>query len=160
MEKPALNIVRAADVAAHSQQFSHPWNPASEMHGMQLARSVGLKRTGVNFIRVPPGRESYVYHSHRYEEEWIYVLSGRAIALIDDVEYEVAAGDFMGFPTPSVAHLMRNPGPEDLVYLSGGENREFDVADFPKLGKRMLRMGNQVDIYDAEDAQPFGPITR
>jgi uncharacterized cupin superfamily protein len=160
MEKPALNIVRAADIAAHSQQFSHPWNPASEMHGMQLARSLGLKRTGVNFIRVPPGRESYVYHSHRYEEEWLYVLSGRAIALIDDVEYEVGPGDFMGFPTPSVAHLMRNPGPEDLVYLSGGENREFDVADFPKLGKRMLRMGNQVDIYDAEDAQPFGPVTR
>ena len=63
----------------------------------------------------------------------------------------------MGFPTPSVAHLMRNPGPEDLVYLSGGENREFEVADYPTLGKRMVRMGNQVDIYDAEDAQPFGP---
>ena len=55
---------------------------------------------------------------------------------------------------------MRNPGPEDLVYLSGGENREFDVADFPKLGKRMVRTGNQVDIYDAADAQPFGPHQR
>jgi uncharacterized cupin superfamily protein len=159
MNKPNLNIVRAADVAAHSQEFSHPWNPNSEMHGMQLARSVGLKRTGVNFIRVPAGKESYVYHSHQCEEEWIYVLSGRAITLIDDVEYEVGAGDFIGFPTPSVAHLMRNPGPEDLVYLAGGESREFDVADFPKLGKRMVRVGKHVDIYDAGDAQPFGPIT-
>jgi uncharacterized cupin superfamily protein len=130
------------------------------MRGTQLARSVGLKRTGVNFIGVPPGKESYVYHSHQYEEEWIYVLSGRAIALIDDAEYEVAAGDFIGFPAPSVAHLMRNPGPEDLVYLCGGENREFEVADFPKLGKRMVRTGKQVEIYDASDAQPFGPITR
>lgn len=160
MEKPSLNIVRAADAAAHSQQFSHPWNPHSEMHGMQLARSVGLKRTGVNLIRVPAGKESYVYHSHYYEEEWIYLLAGRAIALIDDVEYDVAAGDFIGFPTPSVAHLLRNPGPEDLVYLSGGENLEYEVADFPRLGKRMLRRGNHVDIYDAKDAQPFGPITR
>ena len=120
---------------------------------------MGLKRTGVNLIRVPPGRESYVYHSHRYEEEWIYVLSGRATALIDDVEYEVGPGDFLGFPTPSVAHLLRNTGTEDLVYLAGGESREFDVAEFPKLGKRMLRMGDQVDIYDAGDARPFGPIT-
>jgi uncharacterized cupin superfamily protein len=159
MNKPNLNIVRAADVAAHSQEFSHPWNPNSEMHGMQLARSVGLKRTGVNFIRVPSGKESYVYHSHQCEEEWIYVLSGRAITLIDDVEYEVGAGDFIGFPTPSVAHLMRNPGPGDLVYLAGGESREFDVADFPQLGKRMVRVGKHVDIYDAGDAQPFGPIT-
>jgi uncharacterized cupin superfamily protein len=159
MNKPNLNIVRAADVAAHSQEFSHPWNPNSEMHGMQLARSVGLKRTGVNIIRVPSGKESYVYHSHQCEEEWIYVLSGRAITLIDDVEYEVSAGDFIGFPTPSVAHLMRNPGPEDLVYLAGGESREIDVADFPKLGKRMVRVGKHVDIYEAGDAQPFGPIT-
>jgi uncharacterized cupin superfamily protein len=160
MEKPSLNIVRAADIAAHSQEFSHPWNPDSLMQGTQLARSVGLKRTGVNFIRVPEGKESYVYHSHQCEEEWIYVLSGRAIAFIDEVEYEVGPGDFIGFPAPSVAHLMRNPGPGDLVYLSGGENREFDVADFPRLGKRMVRTGKQVDIYDAADAQPFGPLDK
>lgn len=158
MDKPSLNIVRAADIAAHAQQFSHPWNPNSDMHGTQLARSVGLKRTGVNFIRVPPGKESYVYHSHQFEEEWIYVLSGRALALIDDVEYEVGPGDFIGFPAPSVAHHMSNPGPDDLVYLSGGENREFDIADFPKLGKRMVRNGKQIDIYDADAAQPLTPL--
>lgn len=160
MDKPSLNIVRAADIAAHAQQFSHPWNANSEMSGTQLARSVGLKRTGVNFIRVPEGRESYVYHSHQYEEEWVYLLSGRAIALIDDAEYEVTAGDFIGFPAPSVAHLLRNPGPGDLVYLSGGENREFEVAEFPRLGKRMVRRGNQVEIYDVADAQSFGPLSK
>ena len=158
MDKPSLNIVRAADIAAHSQEFSHPWNPSSELHGTQLARSVGLKRTGVNFVRVPAGKESYVYHSHQCEEEWIYVLSGKALALIDDVEYEVNAGDFIGFPAPSVAHHMRNPGPADLVYLSGGENLNFEVADFPKLGKRIVRSGKQLDVYDIADAQPFGPL--
>jgi uncharacterized cupin superfamily protein len=156
MDKPNLNIVRAADIAAHAQEFSHPWNPLSELRGTQLARSVGLKRTGVNFIRVPPGKESFVYHSHQYEEEWVYVLAGRAIALIDEVEYEIATGDFIGYPAPSVAHLMRNPGPDDLVYLSGGEHREFEVADFPRLGKRMVRTGERVDVYDIADAKPMG----
>ena len=158
MEKPSLNIVGAADIAAHAQEFSHPWNPQSLMRGTQLARSVGLKRTGVNFMRVPPGKESFVYHSHRYEEEWMYVLSGSCIALIDGTEFPVAAGDFMGFPTPSVAHLLRNTGTEDLLYLAGGENREFEVAEFPALGKRMVRMGEQVDIYDADDSKAFGPL--
>jgi uncharacterized cupin superfamily protein len=123
MEKPNLYLVRAADVAAHAQEFSHPWNPDSLVRGTQLARSVGLKRTGVNFLSVPPGKESYVYHSHCFEEEWLYVLAGAGIALIDGVEYRVGPGDFMGFPTPSVAHLMRNPGPGDLVYLSGAKPR-------------------------------------
>ncbi len=158
MEKPSLNIVRAADIAAHAQEFSHPWNPQSLMHGTQLGRSVGLKRTGVNFMRVPPGRESYVYHSHRYEEEWMYVLSGSGVALIDGQEFPIAAGDFIGFPAPSVAHLLRNTGTDDLVYLAGGENREFEVAEFPALGKRMVRMGQQVDVYDVDDAKAFGPL--
>jgi uncharacterized cupin superfamily protein len=158
MEKPSLNIVRAADIAAHAQEFSHPWNPQSLMRGTQLGRSVGLKRTGVNFMRVPAGRESYVYHSHRYEEEWMYVLSGSGIALIDGQEFPISAGDFMGFPAPSVAHLLRNTGTEDLVYLAGGENREFEVAEFPALGKRMVRMGQQVDVYDVDDAKAFGPL--
>lgn len=158
MDKPSLNIVRAADIAAHGQEFAHPWNPQSQMIGTQLARSVGLKRTGVNFMRVPPGRESFVYHSHQYEEEWIYVLSGSATALIDGTEFTVSAGDFIGFPAPSVAHLLRNTGTGDLVYLAGGENRDFEVADFPTLGKRMVRMGQQVDIYDAGDAKSFGPL--
>lgn len=158
MDKPSLNIVRAADIAAHAQEFSHPWNPHSLMRGTQLGRSVGLKRTGVNFMRVPAGKESYVYHSHRYEEEWMYVISGAGIALIDGQEFAIAAGDFLGFPTPSVAHLLRNTGTEDLVYLAGGENREFEIAEFPLLGKRMVRMGQQVDIYDADDAKAFGPL--
>ena len=110
MEKPSLNIVRADDIAAHAQEFAHPWNPNSQMRGTQLARSVGLKRTGVNFVRVPAGKESFVYHSHRYEEEWMYVLAGSGVAFIDGQEFPIAAGDFMGFPTPSVAHLLRNTG--------------------------------------------------
>ncbi|HTU64602.1 MAG TPA: cupin domain-containing protein [Steroidobacteraceae bacterium] len=148
MDKPSLNIVRAADIAAHAQEFSHPWNPDSLILGTQLARSVGLKRTGVNFIRVPAGRESTVYHSHQNEEEWIYVLSGRAVATIDGEDYDIAAGDFIGFPAPSVAHLLRNPGPDDLVYLVGGENREIEVIDHPTLGKRVTRNGKLFEVTD------------
>ena len=158
MDKPCLNLVRAADISAHAQEFSHPWNPLSLVRSTQLARSVGLKRTGVNYMRVPPGKESYVYHSHRYEEEWMYVLAGAGIALIDGQEFAIGPGDFLGFPTPSVAHLLRNTGTEDLVYLAGGENREFEIAEFPLLGKRVVRMGQQVDVYDADDAKAFGPL--
>jgi len=89
------------------------------------------------------------------EEEWIYVLSGRGIAEIDGREHEVGPGDFMGFPTPSVAHHMRNPFDDELVYLMGGENREFEVADYPKLGRRMVRTGDERIIYDLSSGKPF-----
>jgi uncharacterized cupin superfamily protein len=157
-DRPNLYLLRAADIAARSQTFSHPWNPRSELTGYQLAKATGLRRTGVSLARMAAGKESFVYHSHWQEEEWIYILSGRGVARIDDVEYEVGAGDFMAFPTPGVAHHLRNPFDEELVYLMGGENREIDVADFPDLGKRMFRHQKGVEIFDLEDGKPFGPL--
>lgn len=151
-------ILRAEQIAANLQPFSHPWNSNSELLGFQLGRMIGLKRTGVNFIRIPPGKESFVYHSHYREEEWIYILSGHGVAEIDEEEFEVNPGDFMGFPTPSVAHHLRNTGDEDLVYLTGGENLDIEIAEFPRLGKRMIRREELVEIYDFSDAKPFAPL--
>lgn len=154
-DRPNLYLLRAADIAARSQTFSHPWNPRSEMTGYQMAKSTGLKRTGVNFARIPPGRESFVYHAHWQEEEWIYILAGRGVARIDGTDYEVGPGDFMAFPTPGVAHHLGNPFDTELVYLMGGENRDADVIDFPELGKRMFRHAKGVDIVDLSAVRPM-----
>ena len=156
--KESPYLLRAAEIQASTQSSSHPWNPHSEIHGTMLARTLGLTRTGVSLARIPSGKESFVYHSHRYEEEWIYILSGNGMAEIDGNEYEVAAGDFMAFPTPSVAHHLRNPFADDLVYLMGGESRQFEIAEFPRMRKRMIRDGADVQIYDVADAKPFGPL--
>jgi len=151
-------VVRSEEAAEQAQRFSHPWNPNSELFGTRLSSLVGLSRVGVSRVSVPPGKESFVYHSHQREEEWIYVLSGRGIAEIGDEEFEVGTGDFMGFPAPQVGHHLRNPYEEDLVYLVGGEALDVDIADFPRLGKRMVRRGQEVEIYDASDAKRFGPL--
>ena len=151
-------LIKADEVAEGAASFSHPWNPNSEIVGTRLSALVGLSRIGVSRICIPAGKESFVYHSHYREEEWIYVISGRGVAEIDGEEFEVSAGDFMGFPTPSVAHHLRNPHDEDLVYLVGGENLDVEIADFPRLGKRMLRRGQDVEIYEVSDASSFGPL--
>ncbi|WNZ22176.1 cupin domain-containing protein [Leptolyngbya sp. NK1-12] len=158
MNNKSSLILRAEQIATSMQTFSHPWNPRSEISGTYLGRTVGLKRTGVNFAKLAPGKESFIYHSHYCEEEWMYILSGHGTAEINGEEFAVGVGDFIGFPTPSVAHHLRNTGDEDLVYLMGGENLDVEIADFPKLGKRMLRRGDTVEIYDVSDAKPFGPL--
>jgi len=151
-------VLQASEIAQREELFSHPWNPKSQLIGVQLSRALGLKRTAVSIARMPPGKESFVYHSHRHEEEWLYILSGRAIAEIDGEELEVGPGDFIAFPTPSVPHHLKNPFDRDLVYLMGGENREFDIADFPRLGKRMVKSGEKFEVYDSPNAKPFGPL--
>jgi uncharacterized cupin superfamily protein len=146
MSKPPL--VRLGD-RPDELAVRHPLNPNSEIHGFQLSRLTGLARTAVNWIRIPPGRESYVYHAHDAEEEWIYVLSGRGVAEIDGAEHEVAAGDFMGFPAPSVAHHLRNPFGEDLVYLCGGEIRDVEVCDYPRNGLVLIRRPEGAHVVPA-----------
>jgi uncharacterized cupin superfamily protein len=151
-------LMRRQQIEESLQTFSHPWNPNSEISGTQMGKVLGLTRTGVNFTKIPPGKESFVYHAHHREEEWIYILSGHGIAEVNGEEFEVHAGDFMAFPTPSVAHHLKNSGDEDLVYLMGGENVEVEVADFPRLGKRMFRRKDAVEIFDLADAKTFGPL--
>ena len=151
-------LIRAADAAAAFSTHSHPWNPDSAISGAQLGRMAGLKRTGVSLARIEPGKESFAYHSHEREEEWLYILSGTGTAEVDDAQYEIGPGDFMAFPTPSVAHHLRNTGNVPLVYLMGGENRECDVVTFPRLGKRMVKFSGRIEIYDLADERGMAPI--
>jgi uncharacterized cupin superfamily protein len=150
---PKPSIIRAADrTADNALSFSHPMNPSSEIHGHPLSRPAGLSRIGVWVVRLAPGKESFVYHRHRREEEYIFVLAGRCVVEIDDEKHEVGAGDFVGFPE-GTAHHVQNPFDEDVVYLSGGEQRDADVVDYPRLGKRMVRVGDRADVYTVAQAE-------
>lgn len=154
MKNPETTLIRAG---TPGQEFEvrHPLNPNSHLWMRPLGRLTGLQRVGVSLARVPPGKESFIYHSHQHEEEFVYILAGRGIAEIDNEEFEVGPGDFMGFPAPSVAHHLRNPFDVDLVYLMGGEHHDVEIADFPRLRKRLIRDGADVAIVDRAAIEPL-----
>jgi uncharacterized cupin superfamily protein len=149
-------LVRSAERGpAHAS--THPYGAVSEIHGWMLSRAAGLGRIAVNLAWVPPGKEAAVYHVHHREEEWMIVLEGRGQVEVDDAVHEVGPGDFLGFP-PGVAHLVRNGGGKDLLFLEGGEViPDVEVADFPRLGRRMTRFGNHVAVYPIGAEIPFLP---
>jgi uncharacterized cupin superfamily protein len=144
--------VSAAEIAAAPQvHIKHPFNDNSDIYLRSLSRAVGLQRLDLSIARVPPGKESFIYHAHERDEEFLYILSGRGRAEIDGKFIEVGPGDFMGFPTPSVAHHLMNPYGEDLVYLMGGEHSGFDIGVFPRIGKRVIFHGYE-RIYAVDDS--------
>ncbi|MEO0375004.1 MAG: cupin domain-containing protein [Cyanobacteria bacterium P01_A01_bin.17] len=130
------------------QSFRHPLNSEALRQTKSLGDAVGLERLGLHQVRVEPGMASTQFHYHHYEEEFLYILSGRGIAEIGDAQYEVGPGDFMGFTAPSLPHSLHNPFAEDLVYLMGGERREYDVCDYPRIKKRQFRSHNQRQLVD------------
>lgn len=156
MTKSQQPLLKAETIASTPEfTFHHPLNPNSEIHLRSLGGATGLQRVGVSLGRVPPGKESFIYHTHHHEEEWVYILSGRAIAEIGDREFEVGPGDFMGFPANSVPHHLRNPFEEELTYLMGGERLPCDIGIFPRLGKRAIRDGEAAYYVEDEALQDF-----
>jgi uncharacterized cupin superfamily protein len=125
----------------------HPFNPASEMRILRLGAESGLTRLGVNLIRIPPGKESFIPHAHSLEEEFIYVLEGVGEVVLDGQAHAVRPGDFVGFPTDGVVHSLVSKGPGDLVYLSGGERSPVEVADMPSIGKTTLFRGGRMTLF-------------
>src|SRR5258705_10325152 len=102
-------LLTAAELAAAPEvHVRHPFNPNSEVHLRSLGRPVWLKRLSLSLARVPPRRESFIYHAHERDEEFIYILSCRGRAEIGDATIEVGPGGFMGFPIPSVDHHLIN----------------------------------------------------
>jgi len=155
---PAARVlVRAADRGPAEGPSRHPYNPASEVHGWMLSRQAGLRRIAVNLVWLPPARESAIYHRHHREEEWLHVLEGQGIAEVEETEHVIGPGDFLGFP-PGVAHHLRNAGSDRLLFLEGGEViPDVEVADFPRLRRRIARFGNRFAAYPMDAELPFFP---
>ena len=152
-DDPKRNYLSKDDIAALPEaHVRHPFNTASDVYQRRLAPVFGLKRLALYITRIPPGKESFLYHRHEHDEEFLVILSGRGRAEIGEDIIEVGPGDIMGFPAPDgPAHHLTNPFAEDLVYLMGGESSDLDVAHFPREGKHLVF--SQSGIWSFTDEQ-------
>ena len=149
-------LLRAADIEAMTPQHkTHFLNPRAVREQRSLGDATGLGHIGVHLVHIAPGHEATEYHMHYNEEECVFVLSGTGTALIDDREYAIGPGDFIGLPRATAAHNIVNDGKETLVLLVMGERLASDVADYPHRGKRLYRNHGQWDLVDLDDLTPI-----
>jgi uncharacterized cupin superfamily protein len=147
-------LLKASDIEAMPEVVKvHSLNDRALRHTRSLGDAVGMSQIGVHLVRIEPGKETTQFHFHHCEEEFLYILSGRGIADIGDQQIEVSAGDFMGFTAPSLPHALKNPFDEDLVYLMVGDRKEFDLCDYPRIQKRLIRLRGKRQIVDWEEPQ-------
>lgn len=160
-DEPKL-LWRKDEIDARERGFAQSLNPNSFYRGAYLSRLAGMERAHVTRATIPPGKDSFAYHAHLLEEEWVYILSGEGIAEIGGVEHTIGPGDFIGFPAGADAHLLKNRSTEELVYLMGGESLPLDVLEYPTLGKRYLMVKGKKgqEFYELGEAlKPFGRAT-
>ena len=148
----AFALLSAEAIAAMEERtHRHAFNSNGVRYTRALSDACGLKQVGVHLVRLAPGRESTEYHTHSHDEEWIYILSGRATAEIGGKKSQVKAGDFMGFVAASLPHTMTNDSDEDLVYLVGGTRHAYDVVDYPRRGVRSYKYDGKRDNVETSN---------
>lgn len=126
----------------------HQLNPAAIRLDKSIGDEVGLKNIGIHLITIAPGDKSTEFHSHKYEDEAIYVLSGHGTEVMGDHSQKIGPGDFIGFPAGGAAHETVNDGMEPLICMVIGQRLAQDVVDYPRKGKRLYRNGAQRDMVD------------
>jgi uncharacterized cupin superfamily protein len=132
------HIIREADLRqVPAESVSHPLDASARRRTKSLGDATGLTTLGIHINVVAPGDTTTVHHAHELVDEFFYILSGEATVVLDNDPYDVRAGDFIGVPARGPAHSMVNTGTVDLVYLVGGERPDFDVCNYPRLGKRL-----------------------
>ena len=151
-------LLSAADIEAMPGKLkTHFLNPDAVRLSRSLGDAVGMKHLGVHLVTVEPGREATEYHLHWHEEEFVYVLSGQGTAVINDREYPLGAGDFIGLPAGQAAHTVRNTGDEPMTLLVAGQRLPQDVADYPWQGKRIYRHAAGWDLVEQDAIEPIEP---
>ena len=126
----------------------HQLNSAAIRLDKSLGDEAGLKNIGIHLMTIAPGDQSTEFHSHKYEDEAIYVLSGHGTEIIGNDAHKIGPGDFIGLPGGGPAHETVNDGSEPLVCLVIGQRLPQDVVDYPRQGKRLYRNSGQRDIID------------
>lgn len=92
----------------------------------------GLTNFGVNLTQLAPGAASALAHSHSQEDEFVYVLAGTPVLIIDGKEFGLQPGDCCGFKAGTgKAHHLVNRSSGLVTYLEIGNRAPGDQVEYP-----------------------------
>tara|TARA_R110000868_G_scaffold30360_8_gene112529 strand:- start:559 stop:1041 length:483 start_codon:yes stop_codon:yes gene_type:complete len=131
---------------------SHFLNNNAVRTNKSLGDLTGLTALGFHIIEVAPGHETTELHKHYHEEECVYILEGSGLATVGEQNFAVKAGDFLGYRASGEAHTLFNNSKSQLRCIVVGQRLPQDVADYPRLNKRLYRnKGISSDLVDMSD---------
>jgi uncharacterized cupin superfamily protein len=121
-----------------------------------LGDHFGLTHFGVNLTRLPAGGMSALRHTHRSEDEFIYILEGDPILVTNRGETALHPGMCAGFKAGSGdAHHLINRTEREVVYLEIGDRNPGDTVIYPDddLGRALAPDGSRIFVH--RDGRPY-----
>jgi uncharacterized cupin superfamily protein len=131
MRKPALDpaLLTPENASGYPAEFQ---SRVAGRFRRRLGKELGLTDYGVNLTTLEPGAESALRHWHKFEDEFIFVVSGELTLITDAGEQVLTPGQCAGFPK-SVAdgHHLVNRSNAPATYLEVGSKHPEEVATYP-----------------------------
>jgi uncharacterized cupin superfamily protein len=130
---------------------------ATDLVVRDLGRAAGSVTSGLTWMRVAAGAESWPPHCHSAEEELFVVLGGEGVLRLDEDEHHVRRGHVVARPAGSgVAHSWV-AGDAGLELLAYGQRDTGDVCWYPRSQKLSFRAFKarfrveRLDYWDGEE---------
>jgi uncharacterized cupin superfamily protein len=143
------SIVNADDAAVVSAKESD-----CDAELRYLSREAGSVKTGMRLEVVADGKLNCPPHCHGSEEEFFLVLDGEGTCLLDDDEFPIRRGSFVGRPPGTgVSHAFRGP----ITLLTYGTREPNDICYYPrskKIGFWGVGVIARVESLDYWDGEP------
>lgn len=95
-------------------------------------------------VRIAP-RQTTATSFHRIAEEFYFVLSGQGIAILNDQQYVLRAGDFLRLPPGTTHRFITSDEPLEMlnIHCPGSRpDRDVFFVDAPPPGFGAAPMGN------------------
>lgn len=151
--------IPATEAPPKKKQSTYPEQFARQIagrHKRPLGDVFGLQNFGVNLTQLAPGAMSALRHSHRVQDEFIYILEGKPTLITDRGETLLAPGMCAGFRAGTGdAHHLVNRSATDVLYLEVGDRTPGDAANYPDDDLQAL-FDNGQWVFQHKDGRPYG----
>ena len=92
----------------------------------------GLSNFGVNLTHLEPGAASALFHWHQLQDEFVFVLEGRATVIFGDEQFHLSPGECMGFKAGTgIAHQVVNRSDALVTYIEIGDRSPGESGGYP-----------------------------
>lgn len=97
-----------------------------------LGNALGLVNFGVNLVKLEPGAQSALRHWHTQQDEFVWMIEGEAVLIMEAGETVLKAGMCAGFPKGRAdGHHIVNRSKSDAWFLEVGDRSAGDAVTYP-----------------------------
>jgi len=114
-----------------------------------------FREFGINVRVLAPGRPNCMYHREGAQEAFL-VLSGECIAVVEEEERPMRAGDFLHAP-PGTAHVLVGAGVGPCTVLMVGTRKDPEDLVYP-VSPVAARHGASVEHETSNEAEAYAGV--